>query len=275
MPEPLPPEPAASLAEGLARLCGALVLSTEHQQIKRLLKQARRLRLSAQAVSTIDRIVDTAPWTIEHSLDAIEHPEGRPLWIEFDDAPRRRDGLDYSGRPVDRMGYLVAPSPADENAVVLVVAWRLESGTIHHAYSVVHWHRYDLVTHAANARHRYSRVRTEALARMMLLFTVSTPLGLRDIVGEMHQGEDSRLEQAALMDGRLAASGEMVFAFATLALLAATPVSAPGEDGFEIVEAKAPRRSLVERLADRIAKRSNPRFVRRRGQGATAVLALT
>lgn len=155
------------------------------------------------------------------------------------------------------MGYLVAPSPADENAVVLVVAWRLESGTIHHAYSVVHWHRYDLVTHAANARHRYSRVRTEALARMMLLFTVSTPLGLRDIVGEMHQGRTA-VWSRRLMDGRLAASGEMVFAFATLALLAATPVSAPGEDGFEIVEAKASRRSLVERLADRIAKRSNP-----------------
>lgn len=275
MPEPTDADPAPALADGLAKLCGALVLSTEHQQIKRLLDQARRVRLSDRAVSTVDRIVDTAPWTIEHSLDAIAHPDGRPIWIEFDDAPRRRDGLDHAGRPVDRMGYLVAPSPADDNAVVLVVAWRLESGTIHHAYSVVHWHRYDLVTHAAKARHRYSRIRTEALARMMMLFTVATPLGLRDIVGEMHHGEDRRVQQAALMDGRLAASGETVFAFGALALLASSPASAPGDDGFEIVEAKAPRRSLVERLADRIARRSNPRFVRRRGEGATAVLALT
>jgi hypothetical protein len=252
-----------------------LVLSTEHQQIKRLLDQSRRVRLSDVAVSTVDRIVDTAPWTIEHSLDAIAHPGDRPIWIEFDDSPRRREGMNHAARPVDRMGYLVAPSPADENAVVLVVAWRLESGTIHHAYSVVHWHRYDLVTHAANARHRYSRIRAEALARMMMLFTVSTPLGLRDIVGEMHQGEDSLLEQAALMDGRLAASGETVFAFGTLALLAASQVSTPGEDGLEIIEATPARRGALERLADRIARRSNPRFLRRRGEDATAVLMLT
>lgn len=274
MLEATPPTPSANLADGLAKLCGALVLSTEHQQIKRLLDQARRVRLSDEAVSTIDRIVDTAPWTIEHGLDAIAHPDGRPIWIEFDDAPRRRDGLDHAGRPVDRMGYLLAPSPADGNAVVLVVAWRLESGTIHHAYSVVHWHRYDLVAHAANARHRYSRIRTEALARMMLLFTVSTPLGLRDIVGEMHQGEDSRLEQAALMDGRLAASGETVFAFGALALLAASPISTPDEDGFEILEAKPVRRGMVERLADRITRRAAPSFIRRRRQGASPVLVL-
>lgn len=274
MLEPSAPVSAASLAEGLTKLCGALVLSTEHQQIRRLLDEARRVRLSDRAVSTVDRIVDTAPWTIEHSLDAIAHPDGRPIWIEFDDAPRRRDGLDHAGRPVDRMGYLVAPSPADDNAVVLVVAWRLESGTIHHAYSVVHWHRYDLVTHAANARHRYSRIRTEALARMMLLFTVTTPLGLRDIVGEMHQGEDSRLEQAALMDGRLAASGETVFAFGALALLASSPASAPGDDGFEILEAEPVRRSVIERLADRVARRAVPSFVRRRGTDASPILAL-
>ncbi len=275
MPEAAAPPAGTSLADGLAKLSGALVLSTEHRQIKRLLDEARRIRLSPSAVSTVDGIVDVAPWTIEHSLDAIAHPDERPIWIEFDDAPRRRDGLEFSGHPVDRMGYLVAPSPIDANAVVLVVAWRLESGTIHHAYSVVHWHRYDLVTHAANARHRYSRNRTQALARMMSLFTVSTPLGLRNIVGEMHLGEDSRLEEAALMDGRLAASGEMVFAFGALALLATSRELDLTDDGFELLEARPARRNLLERLGDRISRRSTPSFLRRRGPDAGAVLVLT
>ena len=274
MPEAAAPSSDISLADGLAKLAGALVLSTEHQQIKRLLDQARRIRLTPSAVSTVDGIVDAAPWTIEHSLDAIAHPDDRPIWIEFDDIPRRREGLEFSGRPVDRMGYLVAPSPADGNAVVLVVAWRLESGTIHHAYSVVHWHRYDLVAHAANARHRYSRTRTQALARMMSLFTVSTPHGLKNIVGEMHLGEDQRLEEAALMDGRLAASGEVVFAFGVLALLATSADPTRIEDGFEVIEARPTRRGLIERLGDRLSGRPGPSFLRRRGADDSPVLVL-
>ncbi|MGU3560739.1 hypothetical protein [Methylobacterium radiotolerans] len=146
--------PETSLADGLAKLCGALVLSTEHQQIKRLVDDARRFRLTPSAVSLVDQILDTAPWTLEHGLDAVAHRDKRPIWIEFGDGPRRREGLPFGGREVDLIGYLVSPSPADENAIVLVVAWRLASGTIHHAYRVVHWHRLDLVAHAANARHR-------------------------------------------------------------------------------------------------------------------------
>ncbi|MDE4914930.1 hypothetical protein [Methylobacterium sp. 092160098-2] len=267
--------PETSLADGLAKLCGALVLSTEHQQIKRLIDDARRVRLTPSAVALVDRILDTAPWTLEHSLDAIVHPDGRPVWIEFGDEPRRREGLPFGGRDVDLIGYLVSPSPADDNAVVLVVAWRLASGTIHHAYGVVHWHRLDLVAHAANARHRYSRVRTQALARMMALFTVSTPLGFRDIVGEMHLGEDRRLEQAALMDGRLAASGEVLFAFACLALLAGSEGEAKSEDGFEVVEAETSRRGLIGRLGDRFARRTVPRFVRRPRPDAPSVHILS
>lgn len=266
--------PETSLADGLAKLCGALVLSTEHQQIKRLVDDARRFRLTPSAVSLVDRILDTAPWTLEHGLDAVAHPDGRPIWIEFGDGPRRREGLPFGGREVDLIGYLVSPSPADENAIVLVVAWRLASGTIHHAYSVVHWHRLDLVDHAASARHRYSRVRTHALARMMALVTVSTPLGFRDIVGEMHLGEDRRLEQAALMDGRLAASGEAPFAFGCLAMLAGPDGDRRSEDGFEIVEAPSSRRGPLDRVVDRLARRPVPGFVRRPGPKTPSILVI-
>lgn len=267
--------PETSLADGLAKLCGALILSTEHQQITRLLDGARRFRLMPTAVSLVDRILDTAPWTLEHSLDAIVHPDGRPIWVEFGDEPRRREGLSFGGREVDLIGYLVSPSPADDNAVVLVVAWRLVSGTIHHAYGVVHWHRFDLIAHAANARHRYSRARAQALARMMALVTVSTPLGFRDIVGEMHLGEDRRLEQAALMDGRLAASGEALFAFGCLAMLAGSEGGTRSEDGFELVEAEPSRRGLIGRLGDRFARRTVPRFVRRHRPDAPSVHILS
>jgi hypothetical protein len=266
--------PETSLADGLAKLSGALVLSTEHQQIKRLIDGARRYRLTPPAVALVDRILDTAPWTLEHSLDAIAHPDERPIWIEFGDEPRRREGLAFGGRDVDRIGYLVSPSPADDNAVVLVVAWRLASGTIHHAYSVVHWHRLDLIAHAAKARNRYSRVRAQAMARMMALITVSTPLGFRDIVGEMHFGEDRRLEQAALMDGRLAASGEALFAFGCLAALAGSEAATRSDDGFEIVEAPSTRRGLLDRIGDRLVRRSVPSFVRLPGANAPSILVV-
>lgn len=258
--------PETSLADDLSKLAGSLDLSHEHRQIRRLLREARRFLLSPSAVAAVDRIVDRAPWTIEHNLDLAAHPEGRPIWIEFGDAPRRREGLDFADHEADLVGYLLAQSPADPDAAAVVVAWRLASGTVHHAFSVVHWHRLDLATHAANARHRYSRVRLEALARMMSLFQVSTPRGLKEIVLEAHLGEDSRMRQVALMESRLAASGEMPFAFGALVLLADRLDDDACEDGFVAVDGTPAPRASVLQLLDRIGRRPRPSFHRWRGR---------
>lgn len=258
--------PETSLADDLSRLAGSLALSHEHRQIQRLLGEAKRFRLSPSAVVAVDRIVDRAPWTIEHNLDLAAHPAKRPIWIEFGDAPRRRDGLAFAGHDVDRVGYLLAQSPVDPDAAVAVVAWRLASGTVHHAFSVVHWHRMDLATHAAHARQRYSRIRLEALARMMALFQVSTPQGLKEIVLEAHLGEDPRMRHVALMESRLAASGEMPFAFGTLVLLAGRLAADADADGFVPVDAVPARRRAFLRLFDRIGRRPLPSFRRRRGR---------
>ncbi len=258
--------PETSLADDLSKLAGSLVLSHEHRQIRRLLGEARRFRLSPSAVEAVDRVVDRAPWTIEHNLDLAAHPAGRPIWIEFGDAPRRREGLGFEGHAVDLVGYLLAQSPADPDATAVVVAWRLASGTVHHAFSVVHWHRLDLAAHAANARHRYSRIRLEALARMMSLFQIATPRGLKDIVLEAHLGEDDRMRQVALMDSRLAASGEMPFAFGALVLLADRLDADACEDGYVAVDGAPAPRTSVRQLLDRIGRRPLPSFHRRRGR---------
>ncbi|KAB7781831.1 hypothetical protein [Methylorubrum populi] len=256
--------PETFLADDLSKLAGSLVLSHEHRQIKRLLDESKRFRLLPSAVAAVDRVVDRAPWTIEHNLDLAAHPADRPIWIEFGDAPRRREGLAFAGHDVDLVGYLLAPSPADPNATVAVVAWRLASGTVHHAFSVVHWHRLDLATHAAHARHRYSRIRIEAMARMMSLFQVSTPQGLKEIVLEAHLGDDVRMRQVALMESRLAASGEMLFAFGALVLLADRIDAEPGEDGYISVEAAPLPRAPLMDLVRRITGRPMPSFRRRR-----------
>ena len=84
------------------------------------------------------------------------------------------------------------------------------------------------------------------------------------------------LEQAALMDGRLAASGEAPFAFGCLAMLAGP---GPGggrrsEDGFEIVEVPSSRRGPLDRVVDRLARRPVPGFVRRRGPKTPSILVI-
>jgi len=109
---------------------------------------------------------------------------------------------------------------------------------------------------------------------MMALVTVSTPLGFRDIVGEMHLAEDRRLEQAALMDGRLAASGEALFAFGCLATLTRSEGGRRSEDGFEIVEVPSSRCGPLDRVVDRLARRPVPGCVRRPGPKTPSILAI-
>lgn len=193
LPFALPPMPrfetplSDRFVRDLVRVKGA----PEHEQIVRILVDAKGFRLDVGTTAELTALVRHHPATIERNLDAIRIP-GAAVWIEYPDAPRRNaDVVPIKGamHPVN-VGALVCVDEHDPNRLVVVTAWDFEDGSTRHSYAVAGLDLERLSQHAWLARNRFSVNPTESLTRMLDLVEITIPPGLATELQVLERADD-------------------------------------------------------------------------------------
>lgn len=230
----------------LSRVKGA----PEHEQIVRIMVDAKGYRLDDIAAAELSRLLQTQPITIERNLDTIRIPS-EAIWIEYPDAPRR----DVKTRPLAgalhpvNVGALVCPDEHDPNRVVVVTAWDFPDGSTRHSYAVAALDLERLSQHAWLARNRFSTDPKESVSRLLDLIEISIPPGLAQELQVIEELEDPEGWQERYIEHARGAaidvSAEVPYVLAALIALETEQVRTRslGEGRPQMVQA-SPRRGL-------------------------------
>lgn len=210
-----------SLHNDFKALLASIPGAPERERILQLLPQATCIALDDSITQNVSDTLSDQTWTVEHNLDFFTLPA--PItWIEWNEKARRTDMdlmRDGAVHP-ERVGVLLARHEEDPQTIVGAVAWRLPDGKTDHAAAFISWNEDQISSLSKSARHSFSKVKTECLARMMSLVYTHVPSGF---ISEMEVLEDVRdrgesIEQMTDI-ARREASAEALFVIASALML--------------------------------------------------------
>ncbi len=225
-----------------------------HLDLARLISEAEGFRLVDAASGSLARAIETATATVEENMDLIRFREDG-IWIEFEDEPRRGDIAPIAGAVHPRsVGIFACPDPTDFDRIIMMTAWDLPDGTVHHSYAAVAMSVSDISERAYLARTRYGKGHLESIARMIDMAVVYHPAGFKEEVifaSSIDVGAlGANVSLKSLDDARRDVVLELPFALAALLLVTAAQNthSWNEEDKIWEVDIDVPRRGLLDKI---------------------------
>lgn len=227
--------------------------SGQHIEIAGYIRDAEKVVFSGSAAAALRGLWNESPWTVESNLDMVTWP-GVPTWYEV---PGYLGNIADGEEPV--VGFLMLPHPEEAGLYMVATAFQSSTVAARHCYAMALLDVASLTDNAIRARHFYSRVPSESVARIMSQIGVSISDDFRD---ELMITEDGREEviEAAMRD----ATAEIPVLLSLLAAEAAENglLLDLGDSTSTVTALPLPARSRLGRFADRMARRLSSGLVR-------------
>lgn len=260
--------PNTTLRDRLIETTVAMRGVDTHLDLARLISEAECFRLADAASGSLARAIETATASIEENMDLIRFREDG-IWIEFEDQPRRGDVEPIAGsvHPCS-VGIFACPDPTDFDRIIMMTAWDLPDGTVHHSFAAIAMSVSDISERAYLARNRYGKGQLESIARMIDMAVVYHPAGFKEEVifaSSIDVGAmGAKVSFKSLEDARRDVVLELPFALAALLLVTAAQNTHSWSEQDKIweVDIDAPNPGFLDKIG---LGRFNKNGFRRRG----------